>query len=521
MDCLSKSCARFVAILAAMLLWEGTICAAAPDDGKKRPANDPPVATGDRAGDSLLGRETRPIDLDSALRLAGVRNPELLLARERVTEAMALRQFAAAQLLPNINAGFSYDDHTGNLQGSNGVILSEHRQALYAGAGAGAVGAGTVAIPGVVWSGQISEVIYNGLISGQVVAQQAFAAEAARNDVLLRVADTYEELLRAEGARAVATRIRDDAKEVARLTAAYAQTGQGKKADADRAATEYSRRQFDVVQAEGHILTASARLSQLLNLDPAIRLQPIDRAVVPAAIVCDSKSLKELIAVALVRRPELKERRAVIRQALLALDNARALPFTPTVAVGFSAGTFGGGSNLAPPELGDFAGRTDFDAVAYWTLRNLGVGNRALVHQAESRLRGENYRLIQVLDQVGDEVAEAFARTRARFVQIAISEEAVGTAQHAFTEDLTRIRGREGLPIEVINSLRLLALAHDDYLNAIIDYNRAEFELYVALGQPPSGEIARSDPAGQAPTASSPSNPPEQVPTPSPGLRDK
>src|ERR1043165_895113 len=47
----------------------------------------------------------RPIDLPTALRLAGVYNPEIKLARERVLEAVALRQLAAAQLLPNINAG--------------------------------------------------------------------------------------------------------------------------------------------------------------------------------------------------------------------------------------------------------------------------------------------------------------------------------------------------------------------------------------------------------------------------------
>lgn len=444
------------------------------------------------ANTSLLGPETRPIDLDSALRLAGVRNPELMLARERVTQAMALRQLAAAQLLPNINFGTNYDDHTGNLQQSSGAMLSVHRESIYAGLGSGAIGAGTAAIPGVVWNLQVSDTIYGCLIAKQVVAQQCFAAEAVRNNILLRVAVAYEELVRAEEARAVAVKIRDDATEVARLTAAYAKTGQGRKSDADRAATELSRRQSDLTQAEGNILTAAARLSQLLNLDPSVRLHPIDCAAVPTAIICESLSLQELIAMALVERPELKERRTAIREALLALGRARALPFTPTVLVGYSSGTFGGGSNLSPPDLGQFAGRSDFDVIAYWTLRNLGVGNRALVNQAASQMRSDNYRMIQVLDQVRDEVAEAYARTRARFAQIATSEKAVGTAQEAFTEDLTRIKGREGLPIEVLDSLRLLGQGRNDYLNAIIDYNRAQFELYVALGQPPAKLVTRT-----------------------------
>lgn len=57
------------------------------------------------------------IDLPTALRLAGVQNPDILFARERVTEALAIRQLAAAQALPNINVGLNYNLHRG--PGSN------------------------------------------------------------------------------------------------------------------------------------------------------------------------------------------------------------------------------------------------------------------------------------------------------------------------------------------------------------------------------------------------------------------
>ena len=57
----------------------------------------------------------------------------------------------------------------------------------------------------------------------------------------------------------------------------------------------------------------------------------------------------------LLNRPELGERRAVVRQALLALQGGKVLPFSPTVLVGFSAGGFGGGSNLVGPSSGGSA----------------------------------------------------------------------------------------------------------------------------------------------------------------------
>jgi outer membrane protein TolC len=156
--------------------------------------------------------------------------------------------------------------------------------------------------------------------------------------------------------------------------------------------------------------------------------------------------------------------------------------------------------------LGNFQGRSDFDAVAYWTLQNLGVGNAALIGAAQSRLRTENYQMTRALDQVRDEVAEGYARAHARWSQIGVSEKAVRTAQAAFAEDLRRIREQQGLPIEVLDSVRLLGQGRNDYLNAILDYNRAELELYVALGQPPANVLARPA-TGQAETMPPPTAP--------------
>ncbi len=350
----------------------------------------------------------------------------------------------------------------------------------------------------------MSELFFNNLITQQDVAQQGFALQATHNIVLLEVAVAYEELLRAEESRAVALKNRADTQEVARLTASYVQAGTGRKADANRAATELARREFEVMQSESQVLTASARLSQLLSLDASVRLHAADQAAVPATIVADEIPLQQLIAIALVQRPELMAQRSAINQALLALRRERALPFTPNVLLGYSAGTFGGGSEISPPELGNFQGRSDFDAIAFWTLRNLGVGNVALIHGAQSRLRTENYQMIRVLDQVRDEVAEAYAKAHARYAQIATSESAIRSAQDAFGEDLRRIRGHLGLPIEVLDSARLLGQGRNDYLTAIIDYNQAELQLYVSLGQPPVGLLARPAPAA------------EQVPAPEP-----
>jgi outer membrane protein TolC len=514
--------------VAALLVALGCVCpptaaqpGKTPKDGEKLENLPQPKAmpgtVAVAASASLLNPNVKAIDLGSALKLAGVYNPEILLARERITAADAERQYAAAQILPTLNYGGNIDHHQGRLQQSTGKIIQVNRDSLYLGLGANAVAAGTVNIPGIVWSGNVSDSIYAALVTRQMVTQRAFESDAIRNDVLLRVVTAYLELLRATGRRAVVSQIRADAAEMARVTANFAKTGEGKQSDADRSEAELQLVNDQLLQTDADIEVTSARLAQLLSLDPSVRLHPADGWVVPVPIVPDPVPLPELLTIALTQRPELAAQQAAIRAALLALQGAKVLPFSPNVILGYSNGSFGGGSDVArdttgQARFGNFDDRQDVDAVVYWSLRNLGVGNLAMIRLARSNLRQEELRQFIVLDQIRAQVAGAYARTHARYAQIGNAELAVNAGRKAYQQDLFRTRNGQGLPIELLDSLRLMGRSRLTYLDAIIDYNRAQFELYVALGQPPAGTLARPVPSALVPQVVPPA--PEPAPTP-------
>jgi outer membrane protein TolC len=236
-------------------------------------------------------------------------------------------------------------------------------------------------------------------------------------------------------------------------------------------------------------------------------LRPVESQVVPQPIVPQRIPLAELVAIALLDRPELKAHQAAIEAALLELNSAKLLPFSPQLMLGFSNGVFGGGSNLVAspnppvpglppnqPRFGDFKDRADIDAILYWSVRNLGFGNKALIDIARSRAVNANLEQQIVLDRVRNEVADAFARTHIRFAEIEVRARSVRSGIEAQTGDFARVQGREGKPIELLDSLRHLATERRDYLSAIADYNRAQFELYVALGNPPADLLARPVP---------------------------
>jgi len=484
-------------------------------EGTQDDADSPPTPSTASSSDGLYSPPSRetdniataPIDLASALRLAGVQNLDLVVARQRVELAVADQQLAAAQILPSVNIGTNYDNHTGTLQQASGNILAVNRSALYAGAGAGAVAAGTVPIPGLQYNLNISESIYKYLVTRKRADVSRHLQRAVENETLLRVALAYTDLLRAEGERSITILTRNDAREVARLTAAYAKTGEGRPADAERAATELARREEEVIAAQAHVGIASRKLAQILNLDTTIRLRPIESQVVPQPVVPSVVPLPELITVAMFHRPELHARRTEIEAALLELDSARLLPFSPQMLAGGSGGVFGGGSNLVSqpgseqfgvnppaPRFGSFQGRTDVDLVLYWSLKNLGLGNKAMIDAARARSRGAQFDELATLDRVRKEVADAFIRTHSRFAEIDQLALGVQTGMRALQEDLIRVRGREGLPIEVLDSVRQLNRSRQEYLAAIVEYNEAQLELYVALGDPPADALARPVP---------------------------
>jgi hypothetical protein len=122
-----------------------------------------------------------------------------------------------------------------------------------------------------------------------------------------------------------------------------------------------------------------------------------------------------------------------------------------------------------------------------------------------------------MLNMVRAQVAEAYARTHARYAQIETNESAIKSGLLSFTQDLTRIRyrSRDVLPIELLDSFRLMAGARLDYIDAIVDYNRSQFELYVALGQPPADSLAHPVPTqGVYPSGVTAANP--RAPNPRP-----
>jgi outer membrane protein TolC len=435
----------------------------------------------------------REVTMANILASVAGRNPEVGFANQRYAEAYARLVAARALWLPSINAGLGWNNHAGPLQASNGSVSEVSRSSLTTGLGVQTIGAGSPVVPGLFANFHSAEAIFQPRIANRAAAARDAAVRTTINDLLLETALAYLELLRAHQSRAIAVDIREHAERLATATADFARSGAGNEADADRAATELSIRQNEVVRADEEIQVASARVVELLNDDPRFVLAPLEPAIAAVELVPIQAPLQTLLPTGLQRRPELAEARHLVGEAVHRMSLEKLSPWLPNVLMGTSYAAFGGGEGS---QIANTAGRFDLDAITYWQVRGLGVGEYAARREARAQYDQNRMRQIRVMNQVSREIVEAHAQMLARHRQIGIAERAVERATHSFERNWLRVRDLEGLPIETLQSIQALDQARREYLRALVDYNAAQFRLQRALGWPI--DLASAPPADDA-----------------------
>ncbi len=426
-----------------------------------------------------------PIDLSTALRLAEVQNPAIAATRAEVLEALAAQTQARVLLLPSLNAGGNYHGHTGNLQRSSGRILNLSEQSLYLGAGARTLAAESVGIPGININTPLTEALLEPLVARQVVAGSQFQVRATANATLLEVADRYLTLIGAESILGFQRLSESQAADVVRITDDFARTGEGRISDAERAKADRLLRRAEVEAAEAEVAVSSARLAEVVNLDAGVRLKTLGMPLEPIELIDARRPNEELLSVALARRPEMGVRSAAINAAEVRKREEVVRPLLPTLWLGFSGGGFGGGSNLSPPLLGRFTGRSDFDVRATWTVLNFGAGNLSLIKRRQAQVGEAVAERSRTINLIREQVTSAKADALSRRGPIDLARRSIQSAELGYKEDLSRTKEARGRPIEVLNNLRLLAVARVNLVKATIEFNQAQFRLFVALGSPP------------------------------------
>jgi outer membrane protein TolC len=305
------------------------------------------------------------------------------------------------------------------------------------------------------------------------------AGQAVNNQVSLRIAEAYFDLVRARAGVAVAEEAVANTAELARITGDFASSGEGLQSDAQRAKVEQLIRQRELEQARESLAVAAAGLAQLLHLEAGVNLEPADANAAPLNLADTSKPVAELVATALENRPEVRHTASVVRRAEQDLKNARYSPIVPNLSVGVSAGGMGGGvgGGIAQTDA-----RTDVNALLFWRWESFGLGNKESVKAQRSVVEQAKHSQTGVMDAIIAQVRQSHAQVDSRRKQIAIAEEAVKSARQSYQLNRDRIYEKQGLPIEVLQAIQSLATARRLHVDTVSDYNQAQYRLLTAIG---------------------------------------
>ena len=254
---------------------------------------------------------------------------------------------------------------------------------------------------------------------------------------------------------------------------------------------------------------ASANLTQVLRLDPRAVVVPVEHDHVQVTLIDPGRPLDDLMPIALTDRPELASHRCSSRRRRSGFAG-RKCPLLPVVMLnGFqSAGMLiqGGIFGLGPNgSLNQWKGRDDVSIQLMWQLENFGIGNLARIKQQRGNESRAMIDLRKAQDMVAADVTRAQARVQSAAARVLQADRALRTGIITFNghlEGLEQTRRLENVlvltfrPQEAVYSLELLNVAFDEYFTTVAEYNRAQFDLFHALGYP-AQELANLRPPGE------------------------
>jgi outer membrane protein TolC len=468
---------------------------------ESREAMEPPVAPPAETDRAL------PINLATALRLADARPLVIEAARAAVETEYGLFEQARVLWLPTVYAGVDYQRHDGGqLNFLTGSTILGPRNQFLAGAGARMVFA-------------LTDAIYSPLAERQLLRARNVDVQTAKNEALLSVAQAYFDVQQARGTLAGTRDSIARAQELARRVRSLGR-GLTPVIEVERVITLLADLQQQAATFRQDWLTTSATLTRVLRLDPAAVAVPLEPPHLSVTLISLKKTVDELVPIGLTNRPELASQQAVVQATLVRLRQERMRPLIPSLVLqsnstpttDLGGGVYGTGSN----SLNHWSGRSDWDAEVVWEFRNLGFGNRGLVDQRRGEQRQALVELFRIQDQVAADVVQAHAQVAAAAVRVRRAEEELKSGLASYAGNLKglseTVRAGELLqlvnrPQEVVAALQQLQQAYLNYYTTTNDYNRAQFQLYRALGFPAQnlacgdalGPVMTIDPSRPAP----------------------
>lgn len=411
------------------------------------------------------------LTLKEAVALALKQNPQVILANLEVAGSQQDRLVARSGLLPQLNGNLAETVDRINIATAIGFAFPGFPHH---------VGPYYVAQGGVRFNAAVFDLtLWRRLHSAEYGIDSSRAQEtAAQDDAILLVESQYL------GSQRAAADVQADESRVKLAQALYDQaldlqkSGVGTGIDTLRANVELQNEKQRLIESSTQLETSLYGLSQLLNVDPRIRIELADQvrfandqvklAETPAMPV------EERVELAYGTRPELRQIAADEQRAELALRAAGEERLPKLTLNGFWLEQGLTPSSAIP--VYQYQASLDFP---------IFTGGRIQAQKAEADLaiRELQQREQDLRNRVALEVKTAAAQMEAARHEIDVANLGVQLAKQEVDQARDRFQAGVANNIEVVTAQDELARANDNQISAYYRYNQARADLAHATGR--------------------------------------
>lgn len=289
----------------------------------------------------------------------------------------------------------------------------------------------------------------------------------------LDVANDYYDLQQADESVKIGRQAVENAQENLRVTQAKETAGLGTRFEVLQAQVTLANQQQQLIQAQNQQLVAQRQLAQRLSLPSNLTFTAADPVVIAGEW---SPTLEDSIVRSLQSRAELAQ---VFEQRTIAQQNRRVALGSLGPQLGFNA-SVSVADDLVDNQLGSLgyglgaqASKLIFD----------GGAAKAIAAQQEANAAIAETQFADFRNLIRFQVEQNYYTLRSSRDRILTTRCAIEQAQQGL--NLARLRRDYGVgtSLEVSNATTDLAQAENNYLSAIVDYNRAFAALQRFVGQ--------------------------------------
>ena len=333
------------------------------------------------------------------------------------------------------------------------------------------------------WNTFLTQPIFTGgalLSSYQIARLGKDIAEESRNrarqEIILRVKESYFTILKAKNINEVALQAVEQVKSHVEVAQAFYEQEMIPRNDLLEAEVRYAQVKQDLIRAENGVEIAKAYFNTLLRREVN---QPVEVEDIPE-YQPQAFPLEDCLSEAFQRRPEMKEIEFTVEKAEKGVTLSKSR-FFPTISLVTDYQRMG--------EHADVRGNLYEDAERFMvtTLFSWDVWEWGKKHYQVSASRAKAAQAGEQKKQVGDaialEVKESYLNLQEEEKNIVVAKTAIERAEENFRLNKEKYNEQMATTTDVLDAQTLLTGAQNNYYNALSDYHIAKARLERAVGR--------------------------------------